>query len=232
MVGQAGSEIERKFVPDPTPSTDGWAPPVALRQGYLAEEGDVTVRVRFAGSQARLTVKAGAGCIASSWSSRSIAFVADRLWPSTAGRRVTKRRYRVPLGDDHPGLVAEVDFYEGALDGLCTVEVEFDSVAAGRGVRAAGVVRARGHRRGGLDERRRCRATVPRRPACDVHARPPQSSTPMSSFHSVGLAAMKSVIIATHSASSSTTTSTPRGAAGPRRRRTCGSRRSTTRGIL
>ncbi len=130
MVGQAGSEIERKFVPATTPSTAGWAPPVALRQGYLAEEGDVTVRMRFAGSQARLTVKAGDGVHRVELEVPVDAFVADRLWPSTAGRRVTKRRYEVPLGDDHPGLKAEVDFYEGALDGLCTVEVEFDSVAA------------------------------------------------------------------------------------------------------
>ena len=128
MVGQAGSEIERKFVPASTPSTAGWAPPVALRQGYLAEEGDVTVRVRFAGSQARLTVKAGDGLHRVELEVPVDPFVADRLWPSTAGRRVTKRRYEVPLGDDHPGLKAEVDFYEGALDGLCTVEVEFDSL--------------------------------------------------------------------------------------------------------
>ena len=128
MVGQAGSEIERKFVPASTPSTTGWAPPVALRQGYLAEEGDVTVRVRFAGRQARLTVKAGDGLHRVELEVPVDPFVADQLWPSTEGRRVTKRRYEVPLGDDHPGLKAEVDFYEGALDGLCTVEVEFDSM--------------------------------------------------------------------------------------------------------
>ena len=128
MVGQAGSEIERKFVPASTPSTTGWAPPVALRQGYLAEEGDVTVRVRFAGRQARLTVKAGDGVHRVELEVPVDPFVADQLWPSTDGRRVTKRRYEVSLGDDHPGLKAEVDFYEGALDGLCTVEVEFDSL--------------------------------------------------------------------------------------------------------
>ena len=153
MVGQAGSEIERKFVPASTPSTTGWAPPVALRQGYLAEEGDVTVRVRFAGRQARLTVKAGDGLHRVELEVPVDPFVADQLWPSTEGRRVTKRRYEVPLGDDHPGLKAEVDFYEGALDGLCTVEVEFDSLDGRRGVRTARLVRARGHRRGGLDQR-------------------------------------------------------------------------------
>ena len=42
-----------------------------------------------------------------------------------------------------------------------------------------------------------------------VASRPRQSCSPMSSFHSAGLAATKSVIIATHSGSSSTTTSTP-----------------------
>src|SRR6478735_7483145 len=114
VVGQAGSEIERKFVPDSMPSTDGWAPPVALRQGYLAEEGDVTVRVRFAGRQARLTVKAGDGLHRVELEVPVDPFVADQLWPSTEGRRVTKRRYEVSLGDDHPGLKVEFDSLEVA----------------------------------------------------------------------------------------------------------------------
>ena len=51
---------------------------------------------------------------------------AEALWPHTAGRRLEKRRHRVPLGD----VVAEVDVYGGALDGLLVVEVEFPSEAA------------------------------------------------------------------------------------------------------
>jgi CYTH domain-containing protein len=42
----------------------------------------------------------------------------------TDGRRVVKTRYLVPLDD---GLTAEVDVYDGPLDGLVTAEVEFAS---------------------------------------------------------------------------------------------------------
>ncbi len=101
-----------------------------MRQGYLAEEGDVSVRLRLAAGEARLTVKAGGGLQRVELELPIDRFVAEKLWPSTDGRRVAKRRYRLALDDaGHPGLVAEVDFYDGPLDGLCTVEVEFASVS-------------------------------------------------------------------------------------------------------
>ena len=52
----------------------------------------------------------------------------ERLWPLTDGRRVVKTRHEVALGD----LVAEVDVYEGDLDGLLTAEVEFPDEASAR----------------------------------------------------------------------------------------------------
>src|SRR5215216_133537 len=53
-------EIERKWVADRRP--DAVTPDLCgtkLRQGYLAEDGDVTVRVRISDEWARLTIKAG-----------------------------------------------------------------------------------------------------------------------------------------------------------------------------
>jgi len=47
------------------------------------------------------------------------------LWPLTDGRRIEKRRYRIPAGD---GLTLELDVYHGRLEGLLTAEVEFGSV--------------------------------------------------------------------------------------------------------
>jgi CYTH domain-containing protein len=44
------------------------------------------------------------------------------LWPLTAGRRIVKRRYPIPLPE---GLVAEYDNYDEKLSGLQVVEVEF-----------------------------------------------------------------------------------------------------------
>jgi adenylate cyclase len=124
-------EIERKWVADRRPDVIthelGGA---RLRQGYLAEDGEVTVRIRIGVDWAKLTVKAGASASAS----RTEVEVdvdpaeADELWPFTEGRRILKTRYRVPL-DASLGhqLVAEVDLFEGDLAGLCVVEVEFPS---------------------------------------------------------------------------------------------------------
>ncbi len=50
----------------------------------------------------------------------------EALWPLTAGRRVRKVRHYVPIAAE---LRAEIDVYAGALDGLRTAEIEFDSLA-------------------------------------------------------------------------------------------------------
>jgi adenylate cyclase len=99
---------------------------MAIRQGYLAEEGDATVRIRITDQGATLTVKVGAGLSRTEVEVDVAADQADALWQHTTGRRIEKARHRVPLGDDG-GLIAEVDLYEGSLSGLCTAEVEFAS---------------------------------------------------------------------------------------------------------
>jgi len=122
-------EIERKWVADRRP--DAVTPDlhgIQLRQGYLAEDGDVTVRVRISDEWARLTVKAGSGAARTEVEVDVDRAEAEELWPYTEGRRILKRRYRVPLDSSHGnGLVAEVDVFEGDLAGLCLVEVEFPS---------------------------------------------------------------------------------------------------------
>jgi CYTH domain-containing protein len=124
-------EIERKWVAERRPDV---VPPdlhgTHLRQGYLAEEGDVTVRVRISDDLARLTVKAGAAAARTEVEVDIDRQDAEDLWPYTEGRRILKTRYRVPLAD---GLVAEVDVFEADLAGLCIVEVEFPSPEAARG---------------------------------------------------------------------------------------------------
>lgn len=125
-------EIERKWVvPDPTAVPASTLGAVELRQGYLAEDGDVQVRLRVAGDRSLLTVKVGRGL-----AREEVELALDRaeleaLWVATEGRRVRKTRHRVPLpraGD----AVAEVDQYHDELAGLWLVEVEFaDDTAAG-----------------------------------------------------------------------------------------------------
>lgn len=117
------TEIERKFVVTDMPGAEALGPGVRLRQGYLAEDGDVQVRVRISEASAVLTVKAGRGLSRTEVEVPVSPEAADALWPHTRGRRIDKVRHRVSVGSH----TADVDIYEGALAGLCTAEVEFAS---------------------------------------------------------------------------------------------------------
>jgi CYTH domain-containing protein len=124
-------EIERKWVAPEVPAGVGRdLSGTAMRQGYLAIDGDVTVRLRLTEDGARLTVKAGRSAARTEVEVDLPTADADELWPYTEGRRLVKTRYRLAL--PHDGLVAEVDVFDGALAGLCLVEVEFGSEAAAR----------------------------------------------------------------------------------------------------
>jgi len=117
-------EIERKFVPPTVPAIIDGDDGEHLQQGYLAEEGQVSVRLRITPESAVLTIKAGTGRSRTEVEFGVGADEAAALWPHTAGRRIDKTRHRTPLADGH---VAEIDVYHGDLDGLCTIEVEFGS---------------------------------------------------------------------------------------------------------
>jgi adenylate cyclase len=119
-------EIERKFLVDgervPADLTAG----VPIRQGYLAQEGNVEARVRITPLEATLTVKAGKGLSRTEVEVVIAPSDAEALWVHTTGRRIDKQRTRLALGAD----VAEVDLYAGDLVGLCTAEVEFPNEAS------------------------------------------------------------------------------------------------------
>ena len=125
----AGTEIERKFLVPP----DFQLPPgrsSLLRQGYIvATDAGEEVRLRSADDRRFwLTYKCGVGAVRVE---REIELTAEQfteLWPTTETRRAEKRRQVIDLGQEH----AELDVYLGALAGLRTVEVEFDSVEAAR----------------------------------------------------------------------------------------------------
>lgn len=93
-----------------------------FRQGYLAIDGPVEVRLRRRDDGATLTIKAGHGQVRAEVERALTAAETDELWPHSDGRRLEKVRHLVPLGGR---LTAEVDVYEGTLAGLRTVEVEF-----------------------------------------------------------------------------------------------------------
>jgi len=120
--GGRGVERERTFlVADLPPLPDEGT---RIRQGYLALDGAVQVRIREREGEGRsLTVKGGRGATRTEVELRIGADRFEQLWPLTAGRRIDKTRYLVPVD----GADAELDVFAGDLTGLVLVEVELDS---------------------------------------------------------------------------------------------------------
>ncbi|MGW7361949.1 CYTH domain-containing protein [Streptomyces sp. NPDC054841] len=120
-------EIERKYL------LDGFTPPPGavvepIEQGYLAVSPSGTeVRLRRIAGQCILGVKHRTGSMSRTEVECPLTEAEfEELWPATAGARLVKTRYTVPLGD----TVAYVDVYAESLAGLHTAEVEFPSEGA------------------------------------------------------------------------------------------------------
>ena len=130
---ESHQEIERKFLVRKLPENFMTFPHADICQGYLAiAPGGVQVRLRKAGEKHSLTYKRGRG---EAREEREIALTPEQfamLWPGTEGKRLTKTRYKVPLGSH----VVEIDVYSGKHVGLVVAEVEFESVQAARDFRA------------------------------------------------------------------------------------------------
>ena len=121
-----GVEIERKFLVERPPDGLDSFPSGQIEQGYLAITDEVEVRVRRYGERSFLTVKSSGNESRVEEEIEIDGRRFDALWPLTEGRRIEKRRYRIPTGD---GLTIELDVYEHRLTGLMTAEVEFGSRA-------------------------------------------------------------------------------------------------------
>jgi adenylate cyclase len=118
-----GREIERKLLVEALPEDlDGWDA-ARLEQGYLAITDEVEVRVRRkGGATAVLTVKSAPALARVEEELPLDGAAFERLWPLTEGRRLVKVRHTRAAA---PGVLFELDVYEGALAGLVTLEVEF-----------------------------------------------------------------------------------------------------------
>jgi CYTH domain-containing protein/CHAD domain-containing protein len=125
------AEIERKFLVEEVPR--GERGQTVIEQGYLALDEHAEVRLRRQGGELLLTAKTGHGEVREEVEVPIEPRAFEALWPLTAGRRVRKVRHYVPL---HDGLCAEVDVYAGALDGLLTAEIEFESTEQAERFRA------------------------------------------------------------------------------------------------
>jgi CYTH domain-containing protein len=101
-------EVERKFLLTGLPTLPGAESPVEIEQGYLPGERLIE-RVRRIrsdeGEELVRTVKEGSGLTRLEVEESVSPDVFDQLWPLTEGRRLRKRRYRVPDGD----LTWEID---------------------------------------------------------------------------------------------------------------------------
>lgn len=113
-------EIERKFLVYEQPDLEG-AESDEIEQGYLALGPEGEVRLRRSGERRELTAKLGDGLSREESEIELDADQFDALWPLTDGRRLTKRRHRIPHGE----LTIELDLYSGELEGLSVAEVEF-----------------------------------------------------------------------------------------------------------
>ena len=120
-------EIERKFLVSSIPAWLSDCDSAEIAQGYVALDGDTEVRIRRRGDAHSLTIKSGTGLVRTEVELDLDAAGFEQLWPLTEGRRVVKRRHRVPNGQLH----FDLDVYSGDLAGLAVAEVEFASVEPG-----------------------------------------------------------------------------------------------------
>ena len=125
-----GIEIERKFVVKQVPADLNKLTGAIIRQGYIiASEDGIEMRIRQKGDCYYQTIKTGTGLTRTEVEIKLSQDQFERMWPYTEGQRVNKTRYTLPVGDH----TAELDLFEGDLDGLILVEVEFDSVEVSEG---------------------------------------------------------------------------------------------------
>jgi adenylate cyclase len=124
-----GTEIERKFRVDRLPTSFENLPGSPIRQGYLIAKADGgELRIRQKEARFFQTIKIGEGLSRTEIEIELSPDQFQQLWPHTQGRRLSKNRYTLPVGDH----IAELDRFEGHLAGLVLVEVEFSSIEAGR----------------------------------------------------------------------------------------------------
>ena len=118
-------EIERKFLTKNIPFDITAYPYKQISQAYISFSP--TIRIRRSDDAYILTVK-GKGHLAREEFELPLTKADyDRLFLITEGTPVVKKRYLVPV---EGGYTAEVDLYEGELEGLMTTEVEFSSLEA------------------------------------------------------------------------------------------------------
>jgi CYTH domain-containing protein len=120
-------EIERRFLVKSTPDGITTVEGTVIRQGYFFAEPDGPLhRIRQKGDRYYYTVKTGTGLMRTERERELAEEEFHEYWSSTEGKRLSKTRYHISLGDH----TAELDTYHDELDGFRIVEVEFLSLQA------------------------------------------------------------------------------------------------------
>ncbi len=115
-------EIERKYLVAGEPWRAA-GPGTVLRQGYLAREGPISVRIRVSPERAWLTLKGPTMGLSREEFEYPIPRAdAELLLESCIGFIVDKVRYRLRVGDH----VWEIDVFTGRNSGLVVAEIELE----------------------------------------------------------------------------------------------------------
>lgn len=124
MGPKLGVEVERKYLLREVPERTSTVTPVEIEQGYLPGEL-IQERIRRVSDPAGVrwlrTLKNGIGLVRSEVEEPTTEAVFTAMWPLTEGRRVRKRRYRIPEGN----FTWEIDVF--ADRDLVLAEVELES---------------------------------------------------------------------------------------------------------
>ncbi len=116
-------EIERRFVIDSINLNLAGYKGEHIEQGYLSNASRIRRITSHKIQTYYHTEKSGSGLIRKESEHTISQKEFLTFWPQTEGRRISKIRYSIPVGE----YIAEVDVFGGELSGHCIVEVEFPS---------------------------------------------------------------------------------------------------------
>jgi adenylate cyclase len=119
-----GIEIERKFLVNKANWQEQDKPAgIIMRQGYVVNQKNKTVRLRIAGDKAYLTFKSGtAGISRNEYEYEIPANEATELFEQFVETGLKKTRYNITFKDK----LWEVDVFAGDNEGLIVAEIELE----------------------------------------------------------------------------------------------------------
>lgn len=121
-------EIERKFLVKDNSFIQSATASRRIRQAYISDRPEATVRVRVSGDSAWLTVKGkNSGAVRDEWEYPvPVSDAEDMALRLAGGWSIDKTRYIV----DCDGCQWEVDVFHGRHEGLVIAEIEIETAGA------------------------------------------------------------------------------------------------------